>query len=111
MKIIICIGLIVSCWSLLAGPGHGHSHSHGHSHTKRTVTREKTIDIGKSHIKRLIKENKIDASWEKATHHSTERVSNEWKVIFDNQNGVKGKKLYFFLKLTGDFVAANFTGK
>ena len=35
----------------------------------------------------------------------------EWVVTFNNKKGLKGKKLFIFLKLNGDFVAANFTGK
>ena len=35
----------------------------------------------------------------------------EWVVTFTNEKNVKKKKLYIFLKLNGEYIAANFTGK
>ncbi len=121
-----------------AGIGHGHSHgdekkheepkkemkhekkhSHGgkggHSHAKENIDMEKSIEIAKTHITRLISKEKINASWEKAVLDKSEKKDfdgkSEWLITFDNEKGVKGKKLYIFLSLTGEFVAANFSGK
>lgn len=115
MKIILMtLGMLLSSL-VLAGPGQGHSHGGGHSHKTKEIEEVKTIEVGKSHIKRLVKEKKLNASWEEAEHLSSEKkkfgTRNEWVVIFENDKAEKDKKLYIFLKLSGDFVAANFTGK
>ena len=64
---------------------------------------------------REVKKGKIDKSWINAKHEKSIKKKyakrTEWIVTFLNENGVKGKKLYIFLKLNGEFVAANFTGK
>lgn len=94
-----------------AGPGAGHSHGHGHSHEAPAIIKDKTEEIGRYHIKRLIKSEKIDSSWSESKFDQSVMKKNEWLVTFDNDKGVKGKKLYIFLKKSGEFVAANFTGK
>lgn len=94
-----------------AGPGAGHSHGHGHSHETPAIGKNKTEEIGRLHIKRLIKADKIDASWSESKFDKTVMTNNEWLVTFNNDKGIKAKKLYIFLKKSGEFVAANFTGK
>ena len=80
-----------------------------------SVSKEKTKEIGMFHIERLIKAEKLNASWKDSKYNNSEKKKfgdkTEWVVTFDNEKGVKGKKLYIFLKLSGEFVAANFTGK
>ncbi len=94
------------------GAGHSHDHGHGHSHGEApTISKEKTGEIGRTHIQRLVKEKKIDSSWLNSDFDKSVIKKNEWLVTFNNKNGVKGKKLYIFLKKSGEFVAANFTGK
>lgn len=95
-----------------ASPGSGHSHGHGHSHdTAPMISKEKTQEIGKHHIQRLVKAKKLDSTWLTSKFDKSEKKKNEWLVTFNNEKGIKGKKLYIFLKLSGEFVAANFTGK
>tara|TARA_B100001248_G_scaffold227481_1_gene185936 strand:- start:2999 stop:3337 length:339 start_codon:yes stop_codon:yes gene_type:complete len=109
--LLITITLLFSL-SSYAGPGHGHSHGG----SKAVVIDEgKTIEIAKFHINRLVKSEKLDGSWNEAKYDSSEKKKfgskTEWVVSFGNEKGIKGKKLYVFLKLSGEFVAANFTGK
>jgi len=70
---------------------------------------------GLTHIARLVKAKKIDSTWTKAIFDKAVKKNygkkTEWLVTFNNEKGVKGKKLYIFLKPSGEFVAANFTGK
>lgn len=107
---ILTILLILTLSSLsLAGPGGGHSHGNGHSHVH--VTKEKTIELGRLHIQRLVKSKKIDASWLKSKFDKSKKVKNEWLVTFVNEKSSKGRVLYIFLKMSGEFVAANFSGK
>ncbi len=117
-NIFLVVTLIIS-FSGFAGPGHSHSHghSHGHGHSKalKAVTKEKTKELGRFHVNRLIKSGKIGATWNSSTYDKSEKKQfgnkTEWVVTFDNELGVKGKKLYIFLNLAGEFVAANFSGK
>ena len=115
MKNLLLIGTFLLAFSSFAGPGGGHSHGHGHSHGAPKISKVKTGEIGRNHVERLVKAGKIDSSWKKSTLDKSEKKTfgkkTEWVVTFDNEKGVKGKKLYIFLKLSGEFVAANFTGK
>ena len=115
MKHLLLIGALIFSFSSLAGPGSGHSHSHSHSHSKKSILKEKTREIGRHHVERLIKSGKIDDSWKNSIFDKSEKKTfgnkTEWVITFDNKKGVKGKKLYIFLKLSGEFVAANFSGK
>jgi hypothetical protein len=113
MKNLLLIGTLLLSFSSFAGPGGGHSH--GHSHGAPKVSKEKTGKIGRYHVERLAKAGKIDASWKSSTLDKSEKKTfgkkTEWVVTFDNEKGAKRKKLYIFLNLSGEFVAANFTGK
>lgn len=94
-----------------AGSDHSHGNGHSHSHAPRETKKETTGVIGRTHIERLVKLEKLDASWKKAIFEKSIMKKNEWVVTFNNEKGVKGKKLYIFLKKSGEFVAANFSGK
>ena len=110
--LILLISLTLSTGSF-AGPGGGHSHGHDHSAPK--ISKEKTEQLGRSHIERLIKAEKLNISWKNSTFDKSKKKNfkgrTEWVVTFNNKKGIKGKKLYIFLELSGEFVAANFTGK
>ena len=111
MRILVMIVTLTLTSISFAGPGGGHSHGHSHSHDAPAISKDKTEEIGRYHIKRLIKSEKIDASWSDSKFGESVMKKGEWLVTFDNEKGVKGKKLYIFLKKSGEFVAANFTGK
>ncbi|OUR95465.1 hypothetical protein A9Q84_16665 [Halobacteriovorax marinus] len=113
MKSFFIIPLFILTVATYAGPGHDHSHDHGHGN--KQVSIKKIKDIAKKHVARLAKASKIDSSWNKASFIKSEKKKfgskEEWVVSFKNDQGVKGKVLYIFLKQSGDYVAANFTGK
>ncbi|MFT6069989.1 MAG: hypothetical protein ACJAT2_002498 [Bacteriovoracaceae bacterium] len=112
MKFLLVAFTLLS-FNSLAGPGHGHSHGGGHSHghNKLEIKKSRTGVIGRIQVERLVHEKKLDVSWKKATFEKSVLKDGEWLVTFTNEKGVKGKKLYIFLKKSGEFVAANFTGK
>ena len=111
------LSLFMSLFTLsgMAGNGHDHGHGHGHSHTQIDQATA-TINATKI-VAALANRNKLDKSWESITASSTEKQvyegAQEWLVIFVNDK-IKDparQKLYIFLTLGGDYIAANFTGK
>ncbi len=112
LALIFIFGLSFSAW---AGPGHSHGSKRGHSHGATALSGKEVKEAGQFHVERLVKAGKIDSTWTKAVFDKSEKKKfgkkTEWVVTFNNKKGVKGKKLYIFLKLDGEFVAANFTGK
>jgi hypothetical protein len=124
----IILSLTISTVSMAgAGNGHGHGHSHGgahshgpgHSHGDQKkvlkVGPEVAEKLARNKIRVLAFQDKIHESW------NTSKISTavikgfngkmEWALTFTNENGVKGKTLYVYLKEDGTFIAANFTGK
>lgn len=115
MKLLGFLITITFSSTSFSGTGHGHSHGgHSHSHGE-AISITKSRVIGEYQIKRLIKAKKINGSWNNAIFDKSIKKKfgskTEWVVSFNNSKGVKGKKIFIFLKLSGDFVAANFTGK
>ena len=68
-------------------------------------------------IASLVEKEKLDKSWESIKATSAETIEfngdSEWMVIFDNEKitDIKKQRLYVFLKITGEYIAANYTGK
>lgn len=117
MKLItFLIAFTISTYSFGSGD-HGHSHGPNgeHTHVMMRVSKDKVVEISKKNIIRLIKAKRLESSWSNAKLDSAEKKTfnnvAEWLVTYKNDKGIKGKKLYIFLTLSGDFVAANFTGK
>ncbi len=112
--LILTLALTLSPLTAIAGGGHDHGHGHSHA-----------VEINKSQAKStatlrvgiLVNKGKIDKSWKSAKVASTEKKMNgnqaEWVVAYKNsqtKDPAKGT-LYIFLSTTGDYIAANFTGK
>ncbi|MFK7826969.1 MAG: DUF6488 family protein [Oligoflexales bacterium] len=91
--------------------------AHSDHHHKKPVSEEIAKNTGNANIRRLIKEKKLLTSWEQAEFLKIEKKKfgskKEWVLTFINKKiEDKNKKiLYIFLKLSGEFVAANYTGK
>jgi len=98
---------------VVAGGGHDHGQEHSHSAVDQTTVNSKATKV----ITSLIKNNKLDKSWASiAVNSSEKKIFNgrqEWVVSFVNEKiaDAKKRKLYVFLTLTGDYIAANYTGK
>jgi len=99
--------------AVIAGGGHDHGQGHSHSAVDQTTVNSKATKV----ITSLIKNNKLDKSWAGiAVNSSEKKIFNgrqEWVVSFVNNKvtDAKKRKLYVFLTLTGDYIAANYTGK
>lgn len=110
MKLYIVLITSILSLTSFAGPG-----APGHSHEAPAIAKENTVAIGRYHVERLVKKGKIGKSWLNSEYEKTVKKTfgkrKEWVVTFTNSKGVKGKKLYIFLELSGSFIAANFSGK
>ena len=116
MKIrTLFIGIILGFLSTISMAGSGHDH--GHSHSNTPVSQEKISANATEIVAALVKRSKLDKDWASINAVSVEKVTvqgnPEWVVVFVNKNitDAKKQKLYVFLTLGGDYIAANFTGK
>lgn len=109
--------VLLGCSLLMMGTANPASAHPGHKHEKPRpeIDEQAATARAKEEVGRLIEKKKIDASWSDAGLKSIEKKpfkkSWEWLAIFENQAAPKDKLLYVFLKPSGEFVAANFTGK
>jgi len=100
-----------------AGHDHGHEHDHGHSHSHDPVDQGQAEKLAAKSVAMLVGKGKIAGSWKSAAVAKSEKKKfgnrTEWVVSFQNDkvSDSTKKTLYVFLTLTGDYVAANFTGK
>lgn len=109
------LSLVLSILSgaAIAGSGHDHGHSHSYTPVNQATAEVNAADI----VAELIKRNQLDNSWSTIKASSIEKITvkgnPEWVAVFVN-NKVADKdkqKLYVFLNLGGQYIAANFTGK
>lgn len=111
----LLLGVILGLPSVTVMAGGGHDHGHSHSHTPVTQMTAK-IEAAKV-VAALVKRSKLDKSWASISASSIEKKvfkgRSEWVAVFVN-NKITDKdkrKLYVFLNLGGDYIAANYTGK
>ena len=105
--------LVLSLFSFtaMAGPGHDHSHS------AAPVSQGEAKVIATKMIAGLAAKNKIEKSWKSVKAAQVEKKTfkddTEWVVIFNNSeiSDPAKRKLYVFLTLDGEYIAANYTGK
>lgn len=109
--LLLCFTLGLLPMTVTAGSGH----DHGHSHTP--VNQETAKTNATEIVAALVKINKLDSSWTSTTASSVEKKltdgNTEWLIVFinDKMTDTSKQKLYVFLTLGGDYIAANFTGK
>ena len=111
----ILLGFTLGLFSITAIAGSGHSHGHGHSHSpvNQVAAKEKATQI----IASFVKKKTIGKSWSsipaKTAEKKTFNDKQEWVVSFINEKvtDTKKRKLYIFLTLSGEYIAANYTGK
>ena len=108
---------LFSLFMLLASPvfaGAGHDHGHGHSHDP--VTKAQAEEIATKTVAKLVNRGKIDESWNAVGVSTSEQKkfgkNMEWVIVFINKQVADPEKqtLYIFLTLTGEYLAANYTG-
>jgi hypothetical protein len=93
----------------IAHPGHKHEKA------KPEIGEQAAKDRAKQEVDRLVEKKKLDESWKASSVKGLEKKPLkkgwEWLATFENPSSAKNKTLYVFLKPSGEFVAANFTGK
>ena len=113
----LLFGFIISLSTLPSMAGSGHDHDHGHSHSHTPVNQGQVSANATEIVAALVNRNKLDKSWESIKASSVEKITvqgnPEWRVVFVNTDitDADKQKLYVFLTLGGDYIAANFTGK
>jgi len=110
----LSLGIIISLFSITALAGGGHNHGHGHSHSP--ANQETAIANATKVVAALVSKNKLDKSWTSITASSADKKEfkgeKEWVIVFVNDKITDSakKKLYVFLTLGGDYIAANHSG-
>jgi hypothetical protein len=105
--------LVSALFLALPTTGFGHSDHHH----EEAVDKTKATSMSRTYLLDLIKKKKIDATWGKADFLKVEQKKfgkhMEWVATYKNKTtkDEKKSKLYIFMKLSGKYIAANFTGK
>ena len=111
--LLLSLSLGLFSMTAIAGGGHDHGHGHAHEPVSQATANSNALKI----IASFIKQKTLDNSWTDTTVNSSEKKSfngrQEWVVSFVNKKVTDAKKgkLYVFLTLSGDYIAANYTGK
>jgi Family of unknown function (DUF6488) len=98
--------------SALAGAGED-----CHFHGKKPAEQSTVLKCADLRIQKLIARGKIDASWKSIKHESITTIDGEngkeWKILFTNTASANKTKmnLYLFFSESGNFIAANHSGK
>lgn len=116
MKHIISIA-VLSFAATLAAPAMAAEGSGCHFHGYKPAAEATVIDCASKLKMQLVQSGKLSASWQTVRHEKIEAVEGkkgkEWRVTFKNpaeQDKTK-ETLYMFYALTGNYIAANFSGK
>ena len=109
----LIFGFSLSFFSLVAIAGAGHDHSHSHE----PVSQMQAESIAIKNVSQLADKGKIDKSWKSIKVIKTEKKdfggNMEWVVSFKNEKISEPSKqtLFVFVTLSGEYLAANYTGK
>ena len=110
---ILALSIIISFFSATAMAGAGHDHGA----PKAPVSQDTAKTNAEYIVDEFVKQNKIDKSWASVKPTKIEEKAfegqKEWMVTFENAEiaDASKRKLYVFLTLNGEYVAANHTGK
>lgn len=110
---IIILTLLLGIFPLAVIAGAGHDHGHSHDPVSQLTAEETAIKS----VAKLVDKGKIDKTWKSIGVAKSEKKEfsghKEWVISFKNTNISDSSKqtLYIFLSLTGEYIAANFSGK
>jgi hypothetical protein len=106
----------VALSSTVAQTALAHDDHHHKAPPKAPISEEEVKTRAQEELQRLVTDQKVEASWKeagklKSVEQKKKGSKKEWLATFENDTVAEKKLLYVFLSTTGDFVAANFTGK
>ncbi len=116
MKNFIATTSLIALFAV-APPVLGNEGGSCHFHGNKPATENVVLGCAKQRKEALVKSGKLESSWQTLQHNAIEQVDGkkgkEWKVAFkDPAAKDKAKEtLYMFFTVTGNFIAANFSGK
>lgn len=111
-SIVVLVGTLACSQAAFAGAG-GSCHFHGSAPIKEAIL----VGCASEYKDNLANKGKIDTSWKGVKLDKAETVEGknrkEWKFTFKNpaEKDATKQTLYLFYTLSGNFIAANFTGK
>lgn len=112
VSIVTFIATLTIAPTAFAGGG-GRCHFHGNAPIKEAIL----VGCASEYKEGLVSNGKIDSSWKGVKLDKAETVdgkmTKEWKFTFKNpaEKDTSKQTLYMFYTLSGNFIAANFTGK
>jgi hypothetical protein len=112
---ILLLGFIFSSITFLVMAGN--DKGHGHSHSQEAVDNVKAESNATNIVADLVQSEKLESSWASIAVTTVEKQEfdgkPEWVVVFVNDAipDITKQKLYVFLKLNGEYIAANYTGE
>ena len=116
MKNFFSIAAVLAALSfspLASADDAGNCHFHGNTPAKEAVV----VGCAKQRIDVLVAKAKLESSWKSVPLDKALVVEGknkkEWKLTFINPQATDANKktLYLFYTLSGNFIAANFTGQ
>ena len=93
------------------------AHGPGARHSHKPLSQSEAVDAAKKVVKTMVSEKAVDPSWTKASVSGAEKRAREdkteWVVILDNTavSDESKRRLYVFLSETGEYLAANHSGR
>lgn len=106
---------VLTLFSCASIAGSDHDHGHGHSH--EPVSQQQAEQVAGQVLSTLVDKEVIDSSWKNIETGKSEKKefggNLEWVVSYKNEAvSDPGKQtLYIFLTLSGEYLAANYTGE
>ncbi len=96
---------------VIAGSDHGHGYN-----SQVQVSSEEVVNRASTIVKKMADAGKIDGSWVGIKAKSVEQKTfsqPEWVIIYENKkiSDITKQELYLFYTLSGQYLAANYTGK
>ena len=113
----LCVVAATFTFTTFSAPVLADAGSSCHFHGSKPATESVVIGCAAQRKASLIKDGKLDGSWQNVQPSKPEAVDGrkgrEWKVTFRNPAVADKTKetLYMFYTLPGNFIAANFTGQ
>lgn len=110
-KIFVCLLTLFAFSGTLAYAGAGHSHA-----PAKPVSEAQALEKATRVVKSFVEKGKIDPSWGQvaptAAAQKKSKTGLEWLITFDNPKVEDKAKqtLYVFLNLSGEYIAANYSG-